>query len=105
MQIKGENDEDNLLHHPDVLAVKPLEIAQGYNLVEEDPDIYTDGKDVDNIVPRREWADKDLPTRTLQQASTEGPSKDDIVQSLPNAHHLHVDIPKSMGVNPSKDYE
>ena len=50
-------------------------------------------------MPRREWADKDLSTRPPQQAPTEDPSKDEIVQSLLKAHHLHVDILKSMGVD------
>ena len=54
---------------------------------------------------RREWADKDLPTRPPQQTSTEGPSKDEIVQTLLKGHHLHVDILKSMGLDPCKDYE
>ena len=41
-----------MLHQPDVTAVNPVEMAQGYNLEDGDPDIYRDGEDVDNFMPR-----------------------------------------------------
>ena len=60
---------------------------------------------MDNFISKRECTDKDLPARPPQQASTEGLPKDEIVQSLLKPHHLHVDILKSMEVDPYKDYE
>ena len=59
--MEGQDTAGNLVYHLNFLAVQPLTGTQDYNLEADDPNICTDGEDMDSFYPRREWADKNLP--------------------------------------------
>ena len=43
--------------------------------------------------PRREWPDRILKKKAAQ---SQAPQSDEIIESLPQVHHIHVDILASM---------
>ena len=69
---------------------------------EDDPNIYTDGEDIDSFYTRREWADKILPATSSSVTFQQAADQAEIIQSLPKVHHVHIKLLKSLGLDPSK---
>ena len=60
---------------------------------------------MDSFYPRREWVDKDLPVTLSSVTSPQAADQAEIIQSLLKVHHVNVQILKSLGVDPYKEYE
>ena len=100
----------------DLIETAPLIKAPGYNLQDNDPDIFSDGDDFDKFVLEREWPDEALPfpPQPTQQPAPQPRSAPDpqvfsaseaTVQSLLRSHHLQVDVLKSLGVDACAEYK
>ena len=44
----------------DLVKAAPLIKSLGYNLLNDDPGVYSDGEDFDGFCPDREWPDEEL---------------------------------------------
>ena len=107
-----EEGEDGILKEThDVLAVGPLETAEGYNLAEEDPKVFDDGDDPDNFNPQRVWPHLPLPqvqasiqSAAAKVAPTSRVSKK-FIKHLLAVHHSHVQLLKSLGVNACEQFQ
>ena len=104
-QTEGQDAAGNLVYQPNVLAVQPLTVTQGYSLEVDDPTIYKDGEDMDSFYPRREWADKNLSATSSSVTSPQVAGQAEMIQSLLKVHHVHVEMLKSSGVDTCKEYE
>ena len=60
---------------------------------------------MDSFSPRREWADKNLPATSSSVTYPQAADQAEIIQSLLKVHHVHVEILKSLRVNPCKEYD
>ena len=60
-------------------------------------------EDMDSFYPRKEWADQDLPATS--SSVTFAQTAADMIQSLLKVHHVHVEILKSLWVDPCTEYE
>ena len=78
-QTEGQDAAGNLVYDPNVLAVQPLTVAQGYNLEADDPKIYADGEDMDSFYPRRKWVDKDLPAISSSVTSLQAADQPEMI--------------------------
>ena len=92
-------EDGSLVYQDNLLDVEPLEMSENYKLEEEDPSVYNDEQDADKFCPRREWPEKQLAKKKTLVAPAED---SDLITSLLRAHHLHVDVLQSLGVDPCK---
>ena len=104
-QTKGQDAVGNLVYHLNVLAVQPLTVTQGYNLEADDPNIHTDEEDMDSFFPRRQWADKIFLLLHFLLTSPQAADQAGMNQWFLKAHHMHIEILKSLGVDPWKECE
>ena len=94
-----------------VLQVEIL-LSPGYRLAdEEDGSVYSDGGDLDQFIPRREWPDVPLPEApepsviTLPQASTTvSADRAQLIADLQAVHDTTVKSLEAMGVNACEVY-
>ena len=97
----------------DLVKVAPLVKSPGYDLLNDDPGAYSDGKDFDGFFPDREWPDDELashPVLVSTPQPTPAPSpafsaSDSQVKKLLESHHLQVDVLKSIGIDPCLEYQ
>ena len=80
------------------LSCTALQTAEGYNLQDEDPAIYSDGDSPDIFQPRREWPDKPLKTAT-------SPISTATIETMLKVHHTQVDVLKSLGIDACRRYK
>ena len=73
---------------------------EAYSLDEEDVAIYSDAEGVYHFSHRREWPDKTLKRKATQALE---PQSDETINSLPQVHHIQVDILVSMGVDACRE--
>ena len=104
-QTEGQDAAGNLVYHPNVLAVQPLTVTQDYNLEADDPNIYTDGEDMDSFYPRRESTDKNLPATSSSVTSSQAADQAEMIQLLLKVNHVHTGIQKPLEVDPCKEYK
>ena len=60
---------------------------------------------MDSFYPRREQADKHPPATSSSVTSPQAADQAEMIQSLLKVNHMHVEILKSLGVDPCKEYE
>ena len=97
----------------DLVKVAPLVKSQGYDLLNDDPDVYSDGGDFDGFCPNREWPDEGLashPDLTSISQPSPAPSQtisasDSQVKKLLESHHLQVEVLKSIGIDSCLEYQ
>ena len=63
----------------DLVKSAPLIKSPGYNLLNDDPEVYSDGDDFDGFCPDREWPNEELasqpaPVPTLQPTQSPSPA-------------------------------
>ena len=109
-----ETGEDHI--ERDLIETAPLIKAPGYNLQDNEPDIFSDGDDFDKFVLERKWPDEALPSppQPTPQPAPQPRSAPDpqvlsaseaTVQSLLRSHHLQADVLKSLGVDACAEYK
>ena len=87
-------------------------LSLGYRLAdEEDGSVYSDGGDLDQFIPRREWPDMPLPevpepslTTPTQASTTVSADKAQLIADLQAVHDATVKSLESMGVNACEIY-
>ena len=87
-------------------------LSPGYRLAdEEDGSVYSDGEDLDQFIPRREWPDKPLPevpepslTTPTQATTTVSADRAQLIADLQAVHDATVKSLESMGVNACEIY-
>ena len=87
-------------------------LSPGYKLEdEEDGTVYSDGGDLDQFVPRREWPDKPLPEVTefphpapSQASATASVDRAQLIADLQAVHDASAKSLESMGVNTCEGY-
>ena len=97
----------------DLVKVTPLVKSPGYDLLNDDPDVYSDGGDFDGFCPDREWPDEELashpdPAPIPQPSPTPSPTisaSDSQVKKLLESQHLQVEVLKSIGIDPCLEYQ
>ena len=93
-QTNEQDDEGEVLTHTSLLSVRPLQTVEGYSLDDEDVAIYILLLRMFIIfLPRSDWPDRILKKKAAQ---SQAPQSDEIIKSLPQMHHIHVDILASM---------
>ena len=60
---------------------------------------------MDSFYPRRQWAGKNLPAISSFVTSPLAADQAEMILSLLKVHHLHIEILRSLGADPSKEYE
>ena len=104
-QTEGQDATGNLVYHPNVLAVQPLTSNQGYDMEVDGSNIYAYWEDMDFLYPRRELADKDLSATSSSVTSPHAADQTEMIPSLLKVHHAHIEMLKSLSVDPCKAYE
>ena len=87
-------------------------LSPGYRFEdEEDGSVYSDGGDLDQFVPRREWPDKPLPeapepsiSSPVQAPTTVSADWAQLIADLQAVHDATVKSLEAMGVNACEDY-
>ena len=100
--VRQEDVGENV--HTDVLEVGPLIKHPGYQLSQDDPDIYSDDEDfIEGVTLRREWPDQALPQKKkIPEVSDE---RAVLIKKTLEAHHFNARLLESMGVNACKQYK
>ena len=97
----------------DLVKVAPFIKSPGYDLLSDDPGVYSDGADFDEFCPDREWPDKELashpdPAPIPQPTPTPSPTlsaSDSLVKKLLESHHLQLEVLKSTGIDLCLEYQ
>ena len=97
----------------DLVKAAPLIKSPGYDLLNDDPVVYSDGEDFDGFCPDREWPNEELasqlpPVPTLQATQSLSPAfsaSDSQVKKLLESHHPQVEVLKSIGIDSSLEYQ
>ena len=97
----------------DLVKAAPLIKSPGYDLLNDDPGVYSDGEDFDGFCPDREWPNEELasqpaPVPTSQATQPPSPAfsaSDSQVKKLMESHHLQVEVLKSIGIDPCLEYQ
>ena len=87
-------------------------LSPGYRFEdEEDGSVYSDGGDLDQFVPQREWPDKPLPeapepsiSSPVQAPTTVSADRAQLIADLQAVHDATVKSLEAMGVNACEDY-
>ena len=87
-------------------------LSPGYRLAdEEDGSVYSDGGDLDQFIPRREWPNRPLPevpepslTTPTQASTTVSADRAQLIANLQAVHDATVKFLESMGVNACEIY-
>ena len=97
----------------DLVKVAPLVKSPGYDLLNDNLGVYSDGEDFNGFCPDREWPDEELashldPAPTPQPTLAPSPAisaSDSQVKKLLESHHLQVEFLKSIGIDPCLEYQ
>ena len=110
-EYDAEDDQGNITHMWSVLKVVPLESNPGFSLRQEDPEVYSDGRedDVDGWVCCRAWPHIQMPSRPgrpqASQSSVEVPTLSQKVKQdlLEQRHHL-CKLMSTLNIDPCKEF-
>ena len=88
----------------DLVKAAPLIKSPGYDFLNDDPGVYSDGEDFDGFCPDREWPNEELasqpaPVPTSQATQPSSPAfsaSNSQVKKLLESHHLQVEVLKSI---------
>ena len=97
----------------DLVKAAPLIKSPGYDLLNDNPGVYSDGEDFDGFCPDREWPNEELASQlaavpTSQATQPPSPAfsaSDSQVKKLLESHHLQVEVLKSIGIDPCLEYQ